>query len=294
LRPPLAYPRNYLRFVMMEQPPSAELKKDFGTDRHLLRSYGAVLGQNRIRIYPDKNKPGGVKTKAIPNFELEKWFWREEHTRAQGNIFFIHTKYMLIDPLTEDPIVCTGSANFSKNSLVANDENMVLIRGETRVSDIYLTEFDRLFRHFFFRDVANETAGEGKAKAEKGAFLEEKPSVDWTAKHFDPKSQKCWRREMFFVAPVGTWAGKAGARAQDESAQQGIAAEAEDKVAAKKKRAAKKAAKTVSRKAVKKVSKKSAKKATKVKPKKVATKAKKKPAKKAAAKSGSKKPGKRR
>lgn len=263
LRRPLAFPRNYLRFVMMEQPPTSELKRDFGKDRHLLRSYGAVLGQNRIRIYPADGKPGGVKSKAIPNFELEKWFWREEHTREKGNIFFIHTKYMLIDPLTDDPIVCTGSANFSKNSLVANDENMVLIRGETRVSDIYLTEFDRLFRHFFFRDVANETAGKGEAKAEKGAFLEEKPGVDWTERHFNPKSSKCWRREMFFVAPAGKWATKAGARMQDESVHQGIAAEAEDKAAAKKKRAAKKAAakkQPKPRKAAKKEARKSVKK----------------------------------
>ena len=68
----------------------------------------------------------------------------------------MHTKYLLIDPLSKDPLICTGSANFSENSLTNNDENMILIRGSTRVADIYMTEFDRLFRHFYFRDVANE------------------------------------------------------------------------------------------------------------------------------------------
>jgi hypothetical protein len=28
---------------------------------------------------------------------------------------------------------------------------MLLIRGNTRVADIYMTEFDRLFRHFYFQ-----------------------------------------------------------------------------------------------------------------------------------------------
>ena len=42
-------------------------------------------------------------------------------------MFYVHTKFMLIDPLSEDPVVITGSANFSKNSLVNNDENMLLI-----------------------------------------------------------------------------------------------------------------------------------------------------------------------
>ena len=55
----------------------------------------------------------------------------------------MHTKYLLIDPLSDDPLICTGSANFSENSLTNNDENMVLIRGSTRVADIYMTEFDR-------------------------------------------------------------------------------------------------------------------------------------------------------
>lgn len=38
---------------------------------------------------------------------------------------------------------------------------MLLIRGDTRVADIYLTEFDRIFRHFYSRDIINsiERAG---------------------------------------------------------------------------------------------------------------------------------------
>ena len=52
----------------------------------------------------------------------------------------MHSKFLLIDPLSDDPLVCSGSANFSRNSLINNDENMLLIRGDTRVADIYLTE----------------------------------------------------------------------------------------------------------------------------------------------------------
>ena len=65
---------------------------------------------------------------------------------------------LLIDPLSDDPLVCSGSADFSKNSLTANDENMLLIRGNTRVADIYMTELDRVFRHFRARDIINATA----------------------------------------------------------------------------------------------------------------------------------------
>ena len=79
--------------------------------------------------------------------------------KNDGFVFFIHTKFLLIDPLSDDPLVCSGSANFSPPSLMANDENMLLIRGDTRVADIYMTEFDRIFRHFYFRDIAAELSG---------------------------------------------------------------------------------------------------------------------------------------
>jgi phosphatidylserine/phosphatidylglycerophosphate/cardiolipin synthase-like enzyme len=64
---------------------------------------------------------------------------------------YVHTKIMLIDPLGNDPIVITGSANFSEASTTSNDENMLVIRGDTRIADIYLGEFMRVFSHFRFR-----------------------------------------------------------------------------------------------------------------------------------------------
>jgi phosphatidylserine/phosphatidylglycerophosphate/cardiolipin synthase-like enzyme len=59
---------------------------------------------------------------------------------------------MLVDPLTEDPIVIAGSANFSDASTTDNDENMIIVRGNTRIADIYLGEFMRLFSHHSFRE----------------------------------------------------------------------------------------------------------------------------------------------
>jgi phosphatidylserine/phosphatidylglycerophosphate/cardiolipin synthase-like enzyme len=51
--------------------------------------------------------------------------------------------------------VISGSANFSEASTTQNDENMLVIRGDTRVADIYLGEFMRLFTHFRFRGKTN-------------------------------------------------------------------------------------------------------------------------------------------
>lgn len=207
---PLGRDRDFLRFVLKEKPPTPAEQKALKSDRDLVISYGAVLGAEFTV------KDGKIVAKRkVTTFPLDRWFLKEELTRDQGNIFFVHTKYLLIDPLSEDPLICTGSANFSENSLTSNDENMIVIRGATRVADIYLTEFDRLFRHFYFRDVANEVETKRKegAKPQK-VFLDENDI--WTDSYFRPGGFKTRRREMFFNVPTPNWTASAATHSNDE------------------------------------------------------------------------------
>ncbi len=74
-----------------------------------------------------------------------------ESLKLNGHVKYVHSKFLLCDPLGDDPIVVTGSANFSKSSTTDNDENMVIIRGDRRAADIYFTEFMRIFTHYYFR-----------------------------------------------------------------------------------------------------------------------------------------------
>ncbi len=100
---------------------------------------------------------------------------------------------MLIDPLSDDPLIITGSANFSNASTKNNDENMLVIRGDTRVADIYLTEFMRLFMHFYFRTIVN---GIGPADSDPEAgFLKNDDS--WLSPYYETDSFKCKERLYF-------------------------------------------------------------------------------------------------
>ena len=87
---------------------------------------------------------------------------------------------MLVDPLSNDPIVVTGSANFSEPSTNANDENMIIIRGNQRAADIYFTEFNRLFNHYYFRAVYSNVKQERQTK-EANIFL--LPNDKWLEKY---------------------------------------------------------------------------------------------------------------
>ena len=137
---------------------------------------------------------------------LYRWT-RETNAMKLGlnaHVSYIHSKFLLHDPLCSDPIVVTGSANFSDDSTNTNDENMLIVRGNTRVADIYFTEFNRLFFHYYFRSVREAIAGETKTDAggamsaavsnDSSLFLDE--TTGWVAK-YAPNTLRLKRLKMF-------------------------------------------------------------------------------------------------
>jgi phosphatidylserine/phosphatidylglycerophosphate/cardiolipin synthase-like enzyme len=124
---------------------------------------------------------------------LGKWVV-ETDTRKLGlnqHVAFIHCKFLLHDPLGDDPIVVTGSANFSTASTNDNDENMVIVRGDRRVADIYFTEFNRLFNHYYFRSIAERST---PTETLRGLYLIEDDS--WLEK-YRPGTLRSKRVECF-------------------------------------------------------------------------------------------------
>jgi phosphatidylserine/phosphatidylglycerophosphate/cardiolipin synthase-like enzyme len=110
---------------------------------------------------------------------------------------YIHDKFMLVDPLGDDPVVVTGTANFSGPSQYANDENMVVIRGNLRVADIYFGEFMRIFDHLYSRYIVEKMKKLGTHNPDAG-FLKEK-AEDWVPQNFKP-GRKDLRRRYFMGA----------------------------------------------------------------------------------------------
>lgn len=159
--------KGYLRYLLLET--EDEDMARLRTDRDVRIAVGNVLGEN----------------------EFERWL-QERTTGLNRHVKYIHTKYMLIDPLGDDPLVITGSANFSDASTRRNDENMLVIRGDQRVADLYLVEFMRLFNHFYFRTVATDGGSRGASP-----FLDAADS--WREKYYEADSPK--QKERLYFAP---------------------------------------------------------------------------------------------
>lgn len=194
-----------VRLVVLEDVPDPTVMAAEQRNKGKLAfSNGAILGKSFV-----KYKAGGAKVTPIANSKLDQWFVDEELARKtnEGHVFFVHAKVLVIDPLSDDPLVCSGSANFSKNSLTANDENMLLVRGNTRVADIYMTEIDRIFRHFYARDVINKEANAG----DQTNPLELDTTDNWITNNFKPGTYKNNRRLLFFPAgALKPWSKAAG------------------------------------------------------------------------------------
>jgi phosphatidylserine/phosphatidylglycerophosphate/cardiolipin synthase-like enzyme len=122
---------------------------------------------------------------------LDRWT-KERLSGLNAKVMYTHSKFMLIDPLGDDPLVVTGSGNFSDPSVAENDENMLLIRGDTRVADAYLGEFMAIFNHFYFRYLYQKTqtrAGEG------AAYLREDDG--WVDRYYD-RTRPSYRQRLLF------------------------------------------------------------------------------------------------
>ncbi len=165
----------YLRFILLDKPGKGlDVIKG---DRDNQISIGGVLEENK----------------------LDEWLsirWRAEKlTGLNQHVQYIHTKYMLIDPLSDDPITITGSANFSRNSTTNNDENMVVIRGDKRVADMYLGEFMRLFDHFRLRGSPIGAKAQLKKSQKMHAYLV--PDDSWTNLYFQEGHPRQKQRLLF-------------------------------------------------------------------------------------------------
>ena len=164
----LEHPKPYLRYVLLES-----------ADEEIASLLNEVAVAN-----------------ILPQNEFERWM-AEHLSGLNTHVKYIHTKYMIIDPLGKDPLLITGSANFSDASTRKNDENMLVIRGDKRIADLYLSEFMRLFNHFQFRGLAHARAATGPESAR--SFLV--PNDSWRDRYYQPDTPKYLERLYFAGHP---------------------------------------------------------------------------------------------
>ncbi len=162
---------NVLRYAVFDKNPGKGFEKEIQSIGNTVIAPGAILAKGDLA-----------------NFAAEKLTGFNHNN-------YIHDKFLLIDPLGRDPVVITGSANFSSNSQTANDENMLIIRANQRVADIYFGEFMRVFDHLYARYLVKKLKEENVHDPNAGYLKED--WQDWVPAHFAEGNRKCLRRVAF-------------------------------------------------------------------------------------------------
>ena len=157
--------KDHLRYILFEK--AAEAKSVQSNDRDLMITAGAIL-----------------KT------PVEQWVKEiSSKTNTGAGILYVHNKFFLIDPLEKVPVVVTGSANFSKSSITINDENTIVIKGDQRVADIYLTEYSRMFEHFWPRYLSTLPVRSFSKPLDEG--------YTWHLDYYNTAKMGCKRKKVF-------------------------------------------------------------------------------------------------
>lgn len=184
-------PKPYLRYLILDN--SGSRQSSVEKTKAVIKNKG-----NRVAVGalfkggPDDNNINGRGQH--DGRHLHRWV-KERLTGMNSHVRYVHTKYLILDTLTNDPILISGSANFSKNSTVNNDENMVISRGNLRLTDMFLGEFMRLWNHVYARSVAARQSAKKGSKKHDPCYLE--PNDSWTIPYYKKGAPRFKERELF-------------------------------------------------------------------------------------------------
>ncbi|MFZ2053097.1 MAG: phospholipase D-like domain-containing protein [Candidatus Aminicenantales bacterium] len=76
-------------------------------------------------------------------------YWTKELYKLGHAV--IHDKSVVIDPFSKNSVVITGSHNLGYKASYMNDENMLIIRGNSKVAEAYATHILDVVNHFRWR-----------------------------------------------------------------------------------------------------------------------------------------------
>jgi phosphatidylserine/phosphatidylglycerophosphate/cardiolipin synthase-like enzyme len=156
-----------------------------GQPRDGVLRYGLENSRSRITGF-HAERTADFATAAMLSSGLEG-FLRESTAGQKGNIL-IHTKVLIADFTSDTPVVISGSHNFSRAASEGNDENYLILRGNTDVADCYGCEIMRLYDHYRFRHYM-------RAATRSPRYLDATDA--WTRKYFAKGSLSALDRVRF-------------------------------------------------------------------------------------------------
>jgi phosphatidylserine/phosphatidylglycerophosphate/cardiolipin synthase-like enzyme len=119
-----------------------------GAENDDVLRYGIQNSASRITGFHADRTAEFAATALLTN-GLEGWV--KEGLKGQRGNLLVHLKTIVANFTTASPVVISGSHNFSAAASNGNDENYLIIRGDTDLADRYGLEVLRFYEHYRFR-----------------------------------------------------------------------------------------------------------------------------------------------
>ncbi|MBX9668247.1 MAG: hypothetical protein K2X93_11535 [Candidatus Obscuribacterales bacterium] len=141
-------------------------------------------------FHHDRRRPVII---AADSLETAVGNWQRELLKLPEAHSIIHDKLVVIDPFGDEPIVILGSHNLGFKASYANDENLLIIRGNHRLAAACLAHVLDVYDHYRFRSMVRADGGKFDAS------LNGTPA--WQDRFFTPKylSSKSRRELTYFI-----------------------------------------------------------------------------------------------
>lgn len=124
-----------------------------GTAHDSVLRYGIQNTASRITGF-HADRTAEFTTPALLTKGFEGWV--KEGLRGQRGNLLVHTKAVVANFTSDDPVIISGSHNLSVPASKSNDENYLIIRGDTDLADRYGLEILRFYEHYRFRYYAKK------------------------------------------------------------------------------------------------------------------------------------------
>lgn len=143
------------------------------TDPKAVGSWDAIL-QHRAGQAPDR-----VVAASAINDQFAFWVKELLKLGPQAHAI-VHSKIVVIDPMSPDCVVITGSHNLGFKASYDNDENLLIVQGNQALARAYAVNILDVYDHYRFRYIIQ--------KSGKRAFSGLDTSDKWQNKYFDPSN----------------------------------------------------------------------------------------------------------
>ncbi len=144
---------------------------------------GAVTDPKAAGIFNTTliHRPGEPAVEVAPATAISDQFafWQQELLKAGPTAHaIIHDKIVVIDPVSDDCVVITGSHNQGYRASYDNDENLLIVKGHKALAAAYAVHVLDVYDHYRFRFAIQQNG--------TGAFSGLDPTDGWQNKYFDP------------------------------------------------------------------------------------------------------------